>query len=713
MKTLNYNAHHSPIGAFASFTLGLKGASGGLGLELGGPANQNIYIGLETQPGKFAMLPFYEGQNQDEAARYDVEAQAIEAGEIEASTLAQCGPKATLLALPEEALQRALNVATDRWTAGNLTFEIFSPVRGVPDPAIASPETLMAAVMPAVLARITVDNSGSTSPTRAIFGFTGSEPCSGMRRLDDTAEGQFCGIGQGGSLAIVSHSEGVTSALGFTAEDILTEQLRENHAFALGTCGLMLCEVPAAQTSTFDFAICFFRDGNSTSGLGMPYFYRRYFEDIEAVAEYALVHFEALREAALDADGLLDAPHLSPNQKWMIAHAVRSYYGSTQLLDYKSAPVWVVNEGEYRMMNTFDLTADHLYWEMRQNPWAMRNALDWFVERYSYEDKVRFPGEDKEYPGGISFTHDMGTTNVWSRPGYSSYEKHGLHGCFSHMTHEQLVNWICCATVYVEGGQDTDWRQARLPIFERCLQSLLNRDHPDPDQRKGLMQLDSSRCMGGAEITTYDSLDVSLGQSRANVYLASKIWGSYLGLERIFRAVGDKDRAETCKQQAHRTMATIVAHVSEDGSIPAVLEEGNLSRIIPAIEGLAFPYFNGRQDALDIEGEYGDLLKALRGHLLAVLKPGICLFEDGGWKLSSTSNNSWLSKIYLCQFVAREILGLEWDANGHQADEAHVNWLLDPQNAYFAWSDQMVSGRAQGSKYYPRGVTNTLWLLEE
>ena len=27
---------------------------------------------------------------------------------------------------------------------------------------------------------------------------------------------------------------------------------------------------------------------------------------------------------------------------------------------------------------------------------------------------------------------------------------------------------------------------------------------------------------------------------------------------------------------------------------------------------------------------------------------GVFAIEDGGWKLSSTSNNSWLSKIYLC-----------------------------------------------------------------
>ena len=47
-----FNAHHSPIGAFASFTLGFPGKNGGLGLELGRPAEQNVYIGCEsTTPG--------------------------------------------------------------------------------------------------------------------------------------------------------------------------------------------------------------------------------------------------------------------------------------------------------------------------------------------------------------------------------------------------------------------------------------------------------------------------------------------------------------------------------------------------------------------------------------------------------------------------------------------------------------------------------------
>ena len=46
------------------------------------------------------------------------------------------------------------------------------------------------------------------------------------------------------------------------------------------------------------------------------------------------------------------------------------------------------------------------------------------------------------------------------------------------------------------------------------------------------------------------------------------------------------------------------------------------------------------------------------------------------------------------------------------ADAAHAAWLLRPENAYWAWSDQMVAGSARGSKYYPRGETAILWTLK-
>ena len=82
--------------------------------------------------------------------------------------------------------------------------------------------------------------------------------------------------------------------------------------------------------------------------------------------------------------------------------------------------------------------------------------------------------------------------------------------------------------------------EANITILEQCLQSMLNRDNPDPSLRNGIMALDSTRTMGGAEITTYDSLDVSLGQARNNIYLAGKCWASYLAMERIFNRMAVK-----------------------------------------------------------------------------------------------------------------------------------------------------------------------------
>jgi hypothetical protein len=304
----------------------------------------------------------------------------------------------------------------------------------------------------------------------------------------------------------------------------------------------------------------------------------------------------------------------------------------------------------------------------------------------------------------------MGVENVFSRPGFSSYELFGLDDCFSHMTHEQLVNWVLCAGVYGLHGDERGWLDDHLPTFRACLESLLHRDHPDPAQRNGVMGLDSSRTK--AEITTYDSLDPSLGQARNNLYLAVKTWAAYLGLEQVLRPAGRSEEADVAAEQARRCADAILDQVEPDGTLPAVFEGEVKARIIPAVEGLVFPPFLGRADAVAPDGPFRDLIQALRTHLEKVLVPGVCLFDDGGWKLSSTNNNSWLSKGYLCQYVARKILGIEWGEAGARADRAYVNWLTHPEQSYWSWSDQIVAGVIRGSKYYPRGVTCMLWLEE-
>ncbi|WP_166244687.1 glycoside hydrolase family 52 protein [Paenibacillus turpanensis] len=697
-----FNAHHAPIGAFSSFTLGFPGNGGGLDLELGRSPKQNVYIGVESkdQAGIYEALPFFE-YVEDESKRYDIENPDPEPNK----------PK-IILPFAKDDVQRDFRLGTDTWKAGDVIFTIYSKVQGVPNPASASDEELKLAIVPAVLAELTIDNTGGTASRRAFFGYQGSDPYSSMRRLDDTSEA-LSGVGQGRLTGIAASSGETASALHFSLENILLTPLKENWTFGLGAVGALVMDVPAGECRTYRFAIGFHRSGYVTAGMDASYYYTRYFRNIEEVLTYSLERFDEIKALAEQSNALVDDSGLSEDQKFMLAHSIRSYYGSTQLLEAEGKPFWIVNEGEYRMMNTFDLTVDQLFYELKVNPWTVKNELDMFVERYSYEDKVRFPGDETEYPGGLSFTHDMGVANTLSRKHYSSYELYGIDGCFSHMTHEQLVNWILCGAVYVTQTGDQTWLKSNVSIFERCFESMLNRDHPDPAQRNGIMGLDSSRVMGGAEITTYDSLDVSLGQARNNIYLAGKCWAAYVALEKLFRGQGLDALAESAGEQARKCANTMVSHVTEGGYIPAVIGEGNDSKIIPAIEGLVFPYFTDCREALDPNGAYADYIAALKRHLDTVLQDGICLFADGGWKISSTSNNSWLSKIYLCQFIARHILGLEWDERGAAADAAHVKWLTHPTLSIWSWSDQIISGEIAGSKYYPRGVTSILWLEEQ
>jgi hypothetical protein len=113
----------------------------------------------------------------------------------------------------------------------------------------------------------------------------------------------------------------------------------------------------------------------------------------------------------------------------------------------------------------------------------------------------------------------------------------------------------------------------------------------------------------------------------------------------------------------------------------------------------------------------GPFVAALRRHTIALLRDPQQrnLFPDGGIKLSSTSENSWMSKIALFQFVAREILHVHDDAViraiFERADAAHRKWQTDG-SSYWACSDQFVKGVAKGSRYYPRIITAALWMSE-
>ena len=639
--------------------------------------------------------------------------------------------------VPEASITRTLGAATDTWSTGDLTFRVISAGEPVPDPDDPATDEadIKRLVCPAVLAELTLDNTRCDRDRKVFFGFGGNDPYAAMRSFR-TEHTRAIAQGRIKAIAVSAEQPGTEVGQAFDLPPLLRPARPGNPEHFIGPLSLITTVVPAGERVTVRYAVAFFREGRATSGLETAYLYTRFFKDLGEVCDHALATADATIAGAEALDARIDAAGLNEDRRWQLCHAVHSYYGSTQLLDdihpdhpasllpgrtEGRAPRWVVNEGEYRMMNTFDLTADMIFFALDFHPWTQRNALDASIDRYAYRDEVKFPGETEAdgsprwFPGGLSFTHDHGTTNHFTPPGRSCYEYPNLRGCFSHMTAEQLTNFVCCAAAYTHATGDAAWVERRRETVNDCLVSLENRDHHDPEQRNGVIGSDSSRCGPlGSEITTYDSLDESLGQTRNNSYMAVKTWASWVVLAGLFDTLGDAERATRSRASAKLAADTIASAALPGGTLPSILFEGHDDPIIPTIEGLVFPARCGQTDALAEDGPYAGLITALRRHAEATVVPGVCVFDDavnaGAWKLSSTTTNSWLSKIYLNQFVYHRLLGFPRNDAAAAADARHVQWLTHPEASRWAWSDQCFAGVPRGSRYYPRGVTSWLWV---
>jgi hypothetical protein len=715
---INFNAQHSPMGAFMSFTCGHHGTRGGIGTQIGKPANQDLYIGVKKgdrfSDAPLKCLPFYKGTSGAGAGAVDF--QVEQAGPAEQNV----APK--VIAYAADQIRRRYDWATDAFETDDFTFTVYTPFGTIPDPDLATLAELSDALRPAIVAELEVDNTEGALPKTAFFAMNFNEPGWHPLSKSGTRSG-FTLRDEIGILAeVVDSSAGAPTLFCRWTPD---EGIRQKTPHLLGSCPGILMTVEPGERATLRIAIGCHLDRVVTTGLAGRYLYNRFFTSIEHVLNSALDAGDP-RDACAAIDRTLVDAKLSSDQQFLIAHATRSYYGSTQLLDVGGQPFWVVNEGEYCMMNTLDLTVDQVFWELKHNPWVVRNQLDNFVRHYSYVDEVKTVdrgspmrrSEDRA-PGGLSFCHDMGAHNNFSPAGTSSYELPDLTGCFSYMTAEQLCNWILTAACYVGKTSDEKWLKHNAAVMRACLDSLNARCGD-----LGYVQFDSSRCgEAGAEITTYDSLDHSLAQARNNVYMAVKCWASYHVLSMLLGGAGLEDAATNAYDAAMRGASNVAAAIEGD-VYPAVFEPGNpghASRILPAIEGLIYVHVLAGTD-LDGGGtrevtwnECGPMLDALKRHTLSLLKDTRKrnFFADGGIKLSSTSNNSWMSKIALFQHVCREVYELDDDpeirAAFERADAAHVKWQTDG-SGYWACSDQFVSGIAKGSRYYPRIITTALWL---
>jgi len=468
---IGFNAQHSPMGAFMSFTCGNPGTRGGIGLQIGQPGDQEVFIGVvdgdRYSDAPLQCLPFYIGAAPKAADAFLVE----QAGPSEQNVRPDAVP------FDSKKIERRYGWSTDAWHAGDLTFTVYSPFGPIPDPAKASKKEMREGLLPALVAQLVVDNTKGTKPKTGIFALNHSR--TGPRMInDDLGSPRRVGFafrreaGVAAEVVDLSNKKAKLQPFGFMRWSP-TDGIRERHnpIHLLGSCPGLGFEVPAGRCYSMTLAIGSYLESPVTTGLDGSYLYRRYYKDLTDVLTAALDRAPKLIATATALDAKLEGSTLSDDQKFMIAHSTHSYYGSTQLLEVDKQPFWVVNEGEYCMMNTLDLAVDHVFWELDRNPWLVRNLLDNFVAKYSYTDEIKIykseaslaapqgqadpsqsaPPPDaaqlaRPYdrkPGGISFTHDMGAHNNFSPKGRSSYELANLTGCFSYMTQEQLCNWIC------------------------------------------------------------------------------------------------------------------------------------------------------------------------------------------------------------------------------------------------------------------------------
>lgn len=689
MYNISFNAHHSPWGAYMSFILGKFGEGGGITSNSVYSPKENIYAGFTRQSEGTRIFPFASLIRNDFE-----EAFGIEKGDEDEA--------ARIEFFKESEISRTYKAASDSFEAQGLTLKFFSPFDAVPNLSDLTREEKRQYLLPAVLIELTMDNSDSDEEATFFFGMRG------YRRIFGDSSTKIAGGAMGTSKGFAScYQKGIEEHIGVN----LLRQITIGRVvrYRLGNEIIVSLKVAPRQKGSMTFAAGAYEDGIITSGITAAFAYRECFDDIEDVLLFALDNADYYKELANKCDEELECSELNTYRKFLHAHSVHSYLASTQLLRKQDGGyIWVANEGEYGMMNTLDLTIDHMFWELKQHPWTVSNTLDLFSGRYSYYEGVQDIWSNI-FEGGISFCHDMGVANMFSMEGISAYEMRDFKGCFSYMTMEQLLNWVLCACVYGISQKDIKWLDENKGILRDCLNSIIARDR-DGD---GIMDADSVKCGKGGEITTYDSLDTSLGQARNNLYIAVKTWAALVCMKTAFDFAKMHEHGKTAEQLAVKAAKSIIDKFdSMECYIPAVFENENTSRIIPAIEALVYPWCIGLNDVLDRDGPYGDLINTLCKHINTVLVKGICIEPNsGGWKLSSTSKNTWMSKVFISQFVAGQLLNINAAIDSLDADKAHVKWQTEGCSEYCAVDQINVeTGTALGSRLYPRLVTSVLWL---
>ncbi len=668
-----FNVDHSPVGAYATFIYGMKD-SGGVQVSPGRRANAGDLIPHDgvlfaaKSGGAIRVMPF-----------------AAQTGGLQAG--------ATFVRDTE--VKHTLGAATDHWEMpSGVKWTHYSPYWPLRQIDSATNEERKRFSLPATWMVYDLDNRGGKSELQFLFSLK-------QRNTTRQSWGSLQGYSVDGTTALAVPAS--DSAL-ITAEAALRDfGVADAHS-------AFLFRVPAGHRKSVTLIVAHYlgEDVSQVDGESLRYAYTEFFEDLGAVVRAAAAARDASVAESLRLDRQMASSQISAEREFLAAHALHSYQFNTifRRTVKTGRPLWVVTEGEYGYANTFDLTIDHVFLELALHPWTVRNELDLFRQHFSYVDQVRYPGAQQLWPGGIGFAHDMGSGTTLNAINGQNYN--------GSMTQEELQNWILCAGLYWRATSDHAWLAAQRDTLIKCLRSMQVRDDVDPAKRDGITSMVSVTGRRDHDITTYDAMDASLQQVHDSLYIAVKSFAAYLALEAMFREEGSAGLAEEARSAAAKTAGSIVSHWDTRKRIfPALFDGKSESRILPAIEGLIYPYMMGLRREVALDGPYGELIRDLKAHMQTVLVPGVCIDpKTGGWWLSSTSQTTWQSKVYLAQFIAEEILGISDARTRGAPDVAHVSYQVLGAPAV-GWSYQIrhSDGTAYGGRHYPRGVTSSLWWL--
>ena len=297
LPTRSFHAQHSPMGAHASFTIGMHGAAGGMALERGSPADSAVFVGYRTASGQMVTLPFYKDIS-NEAERYSKPEEAADKG---------------LTILDESQIQREYAWATDHFQAKGISFKVSTPFFEIPDPATAEDEALKFASLPATFLELSIRND-SSEPWEGFFALEGNTPWSPVSQKRG-----YRGAVTRERMGFASDSEGVEEFVEFGVEQAL-ERKQRTPSFALGPVAGISFVVEPEATRTVRIALGYFIEGQATFNLKSAYWYTRHFSSIYEVFDYAFEHEAAYLKLAADRDAELATSGLSEAQQFLIAH---------------------------------------------------------------------------------------------------------------------------------------------------------------------------------------------------------------------------------------------------------------------------------------------------------------------------------------------------------------------------------------------------------